>query len=1604
MLIAIISVVHAIKYVSIDNFDAGPTTLFFTVTTGGRNPPTNWYSPTNSDTFTPATRFQTVATCLGGQRDLILGHWDNSLSESSSNMAVLTATKVASVSFPLNYQGGAYFQWDGTDNAAGAAAGAKLNSVPGIGSGGNPFGIAGQRMDFTFGNRAKYITITISCDHEVDYFFDAIDSAGVTNSYNAQIPDTFDQFQRFIIGLDDAGWTNRATFQWTNVVAFQVRIFTERINDATQITAVDTSFQLLEIWGYSITGTVLTDCQCTQINTSPRSGVVVTATNSATSQSQTATTDVNGNFVFTDIVQGSYQICIDQAVTRCATSPRCVTVTASNLVDPPTIFYYLTTTSTLIIPPDDTVQCGTCIDPSQNCQPRATLSGCSGSPTTINTWQDSSITSTNGCVRTVSRVWTNPENGQRLTQTITVEDTIAPVITTPASSLSYTCNTIVTPIGTWVSTQGGAVATDCTAVIWSNNWNQQPSGCGTPVPVTFTASDPCGRFTQTTATYTVSGGSGPSITTQASNSGAECDIKGGTDVTSFNTWINNRAGAVATDSCGNVNWSNNNSGPITSGCTQSRTVTFTATNICGDIAQTTATFTISDTVLPVITTQATPQSAQCTSGNGAQTQFQTWLDNNGGARARDNCIANDNNIRWTNSFTGTTIGSGCSEPVPVTFYANDPCGLGSTSTTATFTVSDNTPPTITTQATSRTASCSSDINAAYQDFLNTFGGAVAVDSCTGVVWTNNGPNSVSSGCNVPVVVTFSARDTCNNGPVQTTASFTVNDNTPPTFNPTPQNSGAECSTDVTTAFRTWLNNNAGALASDNCGGTVTISNDFPANGTPNLGCNAVTTVRFTARDACNNPSPVQTATFTVTDSTPPIITTVASDSLQECSSNVATQYTSWVSTRGGAQATDTCGTVTWSNNAPSTISVGCTVDQTVTFTARDSCLNQAQTTATFRVRDQTPPTIGSVAADRNVECNASTANNADLNAWLNSRAGASATDNCGAVSWTNNFVALSGGCTQSATVTFTATDGCGLIAQTTATYRITDSSPPVISPSASSSSSNCDNTNGVDNAFDIWIDNNGGARATDLCQSPDSLIWTADEFEAPDNCDSVIVTFTVTDACNLSARTTATFTVVDNSAPTFVTPPTSRSVECDGNGNVADYQNWVQTNAGATVTDSCAFFTTITSNAPNAGPVGCGSVPVVFTTSDDCNNSRTQSAIFTVVDTNPPIIVTPAANQSVQCAPAENLNQVQQWVANRAGATATDVCYSNAALTWSNNFTNLRADGCNQAATVTFSVRDPCAVGVSQTTATFSVIDSLAPTIVTPAQSLALECGIDNTSAITQYVSTRGGATASDSCSGVTWTNNFVNPPVACGLPITVTFTATDACGNPTSTSGSISIDDTEPPTFVNFPADAMIGCDQTPSTSITGVPSVQDACSTDLVPSSFDVSFQEASVGFCPGDIIITRTWTAVDECGNVNSRDQTIVQVIARNTGECTPSECPPCVEIECCTDVQEEVECIPVACTPVSCNQVSCQPVPCIPQACGVNPTPTGNPQGPVPLPSVLPAPSCEPVYIYVFDDDDVDLYPDEPNNYGQSTSSAGFIQVSFALVFLAFALMF
>jgi hypothetical protein len=510
-------------------------------------------------------------------------------------------------------------------------------------------------------------------------------------------------------------------------------------------------------------------------------------------------------------------------------------------------------------------------------------------------------------------------------------------------------------------------------------------------------------------------------------------------------------------------------------------------------------------------------------------------------------------------------------------------------------------------------------------------------------------------------------------------------------------------------------------------------------------------------------------------------------------------------------------------------------------------------------------------------------------------------------------------------------------------------------------------------------------------------------------CDFADVVFTVTDACGNTATTSARFTSVDNDAPSFSPAAQDLTVECNGSGNVNDFTNWVASRAGANAVDECALTFTWSDNAPASGPTTCNSVLVAFTVEDECGNSAVTTARYTVEDTQAPSINTSPSNRNVECDGAGNTQNRNDWVNSNGGAVAFDVCAT--AVTWSQSIADTTGDSCSTTFVYDFRVADQCGNSASAT-ASYTIHDFTAPTISTEPAPATFECdGNGNLGQITQWVNDNAGARASDLCQGaVTWTNDFSGNGIFTCASVTVGFTASDGCGNVVSRTSTVSVEDTTPPNWSFFPDDITVPCDAETSTDVLGFAVSSDACSGDLFVNMFEDQFQEPPNGNCPGDIILTRTFSAIDDCGNSITRDQIVTVNIARSSGPCDPVGC----ECDDCCPPAAPSDCLAVDCQPAACRSTPCEAATC---TCDLQGNSKSLSHVEREVEQLDDLPQCKPVYIYVNDDDDAEelmnvdavskqrmLVTNEPLHESVlRKNSAGVLSFSFVLLVVA-ALLF
>ncbi len=907
------------------------------------------------------------------------------------------------------------------------------------------------------------------------------------------------------------------------------------------------------------------------------------------------------------------------------------------------------------------------------------------------------------------------------------------------------------------------------------------------------------------------------------------------------------------------------------------TRTWVATDTYGNADSCSQTVFVIDTTPPVVTA-ARDTTVEC-DGSGNLAELNAWLGSNGGGTAQDAC----GSVTWSNNFSGLSDLCGETGSATVTFYATDDCG-NVDSTSATFTIVDTTPPVIV-AAQDTTVECDGNGNLAnLNSWLANHGGATATDQCSDFSWSHNynALNFVSTcGGAGYVDVTFYATDDCGNVD-STSARLTIVDTTPPAITTAAQDTTVECDGNGNIAdLNNWLANHGGAVATDVCSAFSWTHNYNANNFVPTCGGAGYVDVMFTATDTCGNAS-TTSARFTIVDTTPPDITVAAQDTTVECDGNGnLTDLNSWLANHGGAAATDICSAFGWTHNySPLNFVPTCGgagyVD--VTFYATDDCGNVDSTSARFTIVDTTPPAITTAAQDTTVECDGS-GNITDLNNWLANHGGAVASDVCSAFSWTHNynansFVPTCGGAGY-VDVTFYATDTCGNTSSTSARFTIVDTTPPAITTAAQDTTVECD---GGGNIADLnnWLANHGGAVASDVCSA---FSWThnynANSFVPTcGGAGYVDVTFYATDTCGNTSSTGARFTIVDTTPPDITVAAQDTTVECDGNGNLANLNSWLANHGGAVASDVCSGF----SWTHNYDPIrfvptcgGAGYVDVTFYATDDCGNADSTSARFTIVDTTPPAITTAAQDTTVECDGSGNTAGLNSWLANHGGAVATDACSS---FSWTHNYSaNRFVPTCGGAGyiDVTFYATDACG-NADSTSARFTIVDTTPPAITTAAQDTTVECdGTGNLSGLNSWIANQGGAIASDVCSDFAWThnynaNNFVPNCGSTGY-VDVTFYATDSCGNASSTMARFSIVDTAPPSITGAPDDT-VACGQ-PILFID--PIYADNC--DQNPALVVVL---DTIIYNGGIITHVKSWKAVDACANEsNVVTQTITEL---------------------------------------------------------------------------------------------------------------------------------
>jgi gliding motility-associated-like protein len=759
----------------------------------------------------------------------------------------------------------------------------------------------------------------------------------------------------------------------------------------------------------------------------------------------------------------------------------------------------------------------------------------------------------------------------------------------------------------------------------------------------------------------------------------------------------------------------------------------------------------------------------------------------------------------SNPFTITGLAEGSH-----TFTVTDNGG-NSTTTTATIAVNDVIQPNVITQNLTipLDASGNASITAAQIDNGSSDACGIASMSLDNTSFTcaNLGANTV----------TLTVTDINGNSNTET-ATVTVEDNISPTA--TTQNITAQLDASGSVTITAAQIDNS---SSDNCS-IASMSLDNSTFSCTDVGSS--NTVTLTVTDPSGN-SNTATATVTVEDNVAP---------------NVITQdITVTLDGTGNATITaaqidngssDACGIASMSLDitAFTTADLG---PNTVTLTVTDVNGNSNTNTAIVTVVDNNPPTV--VTQDITVQLDAS--GNASITA---AQIDNGSTDNTGIASMSLDITSFTCADVGANTVTLTVTDTDGNSSTGTATVTVQDNiSPNVITQNITiqlDASGNASITNGQ-------IDNGSSDACGIASFSLDNTSFSCSDV------GSNTVTLTVTDNNGNSNTGTATVTIEDNVAPTVVTQDITVSLDGTGNATItaAQIDNGSSDACGiaSMSLDITAF--TIANLGPNT---------VTLTVTDNNGNSNTSTAIVTVVDNNPPNVVT--QNVTVQLDASGNASITAAQIDN--GSTDnTGIASMSLDIT---SFTCANIGG----NTVTLTVTDTD--GNSNTgTATVTVQDNIAPTVST--QNIIIQLDANGNATINTGQIDNG---STDNCSVASM--SLDNSTFTCSDlgANTVTLTVTDPSGNSNTGTATVNIQDNAAPTVTT--QDITVPLDGTGNATIT--PAQVDNGSSDpcgIASMSLDITaFTTANLG--PNTV----TLTVIDNNGNSNT-NTAIVTIVDNN-----------------------------------------------------------------------------------------------------------------------------
>ena len=341
---------------------------------------------------------------------------------------------------------------------------------------------------------------------------------------------------------------------------------------------------------------------------------------------------------------------------------------------------------------------------------------------------------------------------------------------------------------------------------------------------------------------------------------------------------------------------------------------------------------------------------------------------------------------------------------------------------------------------------------------------------------------------------------------------------------------------------------------------------------------------------------------------------------------------------------------------------------------------------------------------------------------------------------------------------------------------------------------------------------------------------------------STVVTVTATDCAGNQSTATANVVVQDTTPPTLAQPANIAGVEATSA-------------SGAVVSFALPAATDIVDGAPSvACAPASGSMFALGTTTVTCTatdhatvpNSTSVSFTIDVVDSTTPVITAPA-NLTIEA--TGNPNTLFVLTIPAAATDAVGV----ANIT--NNVATVYPSGFPFGASVILWTATDAAGNSATAPQTITVVDTTPPSLNVPANVT-----VEATGALTP--ASLGSASGTDLFGPVTFGNDA--PASYTVGATTIHWTATDAHGNSTTGTQTVTVTDHTPPAVI---APAAITMEANAALTVVALGS---ASASDLVDGAVTATPDQTGP-FAPG--VHTITWSAADAHGNTGTATQTVM-----------------------------------------------------------------------------------------------------------------------------------